>query len=150
MTMLVGGFMNQGDGPAAGNVTVSGENVNSVWTDKVGIEFRPDGKVYKLVGSTYTQIDVTTDWIDPPGDAGPLYEVMTDNWVDIGGALDGFLDEAAAEGVWIAITSARLWSVKGVGSGGADSNGMQFDAQIRFNGGAELDSGPFEILSELE
>jgi len=148
--MAGGGMMSAGVSQPAGTVTLSGQIVSSIWTDEVGIRFNSDGTIDELIGVTYTQIDTGTDWIIPNGDAPDLFEVMTDNWLDSGGAGDGFNNAAAAEGVWIALTSNRLWSVKGQAPGGADSNAMSFDAHIRWNGGATIDSGAYEIVSEGE
>jgi len=150
MGFLAGGYHSKGSGGGDGAVTLSGEFVSSVWTDEVGIRFNSDGTIDSKIGATYAQVDAGTDWIIPNGDAPGLYEIMTDNWNDIGGDTKGFENAAAAEGVWIALTSNREWTVKGTASGGADSNIMQFDAHIRHNASQPLASGAYEIESELE
>lgn len=131
----------------SGVVTLSGElGVFGLDVDIVGIRFNTDGTVDKRI-STYTQIDVATDWIIPNTAANGSYEVMTDNWVDTGGSGGGFNAAAAAEGVWVALTANREWNVQAVGPDGADSSAMTFDAHIRFNGGATLSSGSYAIES---
>ena len=132
----------------SGVVTLSGEIVTDDTGLKVGIRFAAGGVVSKLIGGVYTQVDTGTDWIIPQADAPDLFELMTDNWVDTGGAGDGFEDEAAASGVWVPMASSRLWSVLAAGIGGSNSNGMDFDAHIRWNGGATLDSGAYSVTSE--
>lgn len=136
-------------GSAPGVVTLSGEIFSDVAEngDIVGIRFHSNGKVETRLDATYTPIDTSTDWVIPNTAAPSLYEVMTDSWVDIGGAGDGFNSAAAAEGVWIALTIARQWNVQAAGEGGSSSNGMQFDAHIRWNGGAIIDSAAYEIYS---
>jgi hypothetical protein len=130
----------------SGTVTLSGEVVFGLDTDVVGIRFNSDGTVDKRI-STYTQIDSGTDWIIPNGDAPDLFEVMTDNWVDLGGAGNGFNSAAAAEGVWVALTTNREWNVQADAPDGSSSAKMTFDAHIRWNGGATLDSGAYSIES---
>lgn len=136
-------------GQPAGTVTLSGENVNDPGESgvEVGIRFNSDGTVDRMVDGTPTQADSGTDWIIPNGAAPDLFEVMTDNWADIGGDPSGFENSAANEGVWIALTSNRLWSVLATASGGANSNEMTFDAHIRWKGGATIDSGSYYIDS---
>lgn len=131
----------------SGTVTLSGQTVFGIDTEIVGIRFNSDGTVDQRVGATYTQIDTGTDWIIPNGDAPDLFQVMTDNWMDLGGAGGGFNSAAAAEGVWVALTSNREWNVLAVGPDGADSNRMTFDAHIRWNGGSTIDSGAYDIES---
>jgi len=128
-------------------VTLSGElGIFGVDTDIVGVRFNTDGTVDKRI-STYTQIDNATDWIIPNTAASGSYEVMTDNWVDTGGAGNGFFQVAAAQGVWIALTSSREWNVQADAPDGASSSKMTFDAHIRFSGGATLSSGTYSIES---
>ena len=131
----------------SGVVTLSGElGIFGLDTQLVGVRFNTDGTVDKRI-ATYTQIDVSTDWIIPNTAASGSYEVMTDNWADTGGSGGGFNAAAAAEGVWIALTANREWNVQAVGGTGADSSKMTFDAHIRFNGGATLSSGTYSIES---
>ena len=81
-------------------VTLSGEIHNDPGESgiEVGIRFNSDGTVDSLLDTTYTQIDTTTDWLAAAdrGSAPGLYEVMTDNWADIGGDPSGFENSAAS------------------------------------------------------
>jgi len=130
-----------------GTVTLSGQSVFGTDTQIVGIRFNSDGTVDQRVGGTYTQIDTGTDWIIPNGDAPDLFEVMTDNWMDLGGAGNGFNSAAASSGTWVALTSNREWNVLADGPDGSSSARMTFDAHIRWNGGSTIDSGAYDIES---
>lgn len=131
-----------------GTVTLSGElGIFGIDTERVGVRFNADGTIDKRIGATYTQIDAITDWIIPNTDAPSLFEVMTNNWVDTGGAGGGFSQVAAAQGVWISLQFNREWNVLAAGPDGADSNAMTFDAHIRWNGGAIIDSGSYSVES---
>lgn len=133
---------------AAGVVTLSGETVSTVSEEKAGIRVNTDGTIDKIEGGTTTQIDTGTDWIIPNGAAHSLHEVRVTNVVDTGGDPGPWTDQAAADDIWIAITSNRFWSVQAVGPGGADSHGADFDLEIRFNGGAALASFAYSLFSE--
>jgi len=114
------------------------------------VRINTDGTVDKYLEPTYTQIDSSTDWIIPNGAASALYEVRITNIVDIGGDTLTWETGSAARDTWLAISSNLQWKVLAAGPGGADSHGAQFDMEVRFNGGAVLATGAYEILSELE
>jgi hypothetical protein len=147
MGMMAGGYYSVGNGGGGGAVTLSGDlTIFGLDTQIVGVRFNSDGTVDNRI-ATYTQISASTDWIIPNGDAPGLYDVMTNNWVDVGGSGGGFNAAAAAEGVWVALTSSREWNVQAVGAAGADSSAMEFDAHIRHNGSQIITSGSYRIES---
>ena len=122
---------------SSGTVTVSGETIShtSLGTATAGIRFNTDGTVDKLTGSTYTQIDVATDWIIPNGAAPDDYEVRLES-----NSGDAF-DAGAAVGVWVAFSIAREW--KQIRStDGTDTNTAVFGIRKGGAGGA-LDTGSF-------
>jgi hypothetical protein len=130
-----------------GILTLSGDlTIFGTDTQVTGVRFNSDGTVDKRI-ATYTQISPTTDWIIPNGDAPDLFEVMTDNWVDVGGSGGGFNQVAAAEGVWIALTSNREWNVLAAAPDGSSSSAMTFDAHIRWKDNATIVSGSYRIES---
>ncbi len=139
-----------GELTAPGTVTLSGENIESVWTDEVGIRVNADGTIDSKKGATYAQIDAGTDWIIPNGDASSLHEVRVTSVTDTGGCVCGWESAAAADDTWISLGSNRQWSVKGAGSGGADSAGMLFTLEIRWNGGAALASTVYTVDSAFD
>lgn len=146
MSMLVGGFLDQHqEGP--GNVTVSGETV----TDNVAINrnaraaviFRLLGFVDKIENVTTTQIDNSTDWIQPNGDASANYQIKYD--LDSGDALHG--TTTFADGVWGDLRTDVFFEQRATFS--PDQNfESTITISIRFNGGAVLDSATYVLEAE--
>ena len=120
-------------------VTLSGENlINDTNTDPTasyaGIRVNTDGTIDKRVGATYTQIDASTDWIIPNGDASSLYEVYL---VDNNANVDAGSDSTAT---WLALSTNREWYVAVTSPG---SKNFDFDLSIRYNGGSTLDTANY-------
>lgn len=132
--------------PAGTVVKLSGENVSVTYESHAGIRVNTDGTVDKREGGTYTQIDGTTDWIIPNGDASSLYEVRVTNVSHTGGA-SGWSSAAAADNTWIAISANREWNVIADGPYTSDTRQANFDMQIRYNGGAVLTTGAYVLFS---
>jgi hypothetical protein len=131
-------------------VTVSGElNINDASasrTCRAGIRVNSDGTIDKYLNSTYTQIDSSTDWIIPNGDADSTYDVRITNVVWAFGS--SFDVEAAAEDAWIDLGFSREWSIEDSSSGGAGKKRVTFDVQIRKDAGAALDTGTYQCEAD--
>lgn len=127
----------------AGNVTVSGETFTDFGvnrTARAALVVRADGTIDKIVNVTTTQIDSSTDWIIPNGDASSLYDVrytgLTGDPLDASSSLN--------EDEWGALSSDMFFEQRAlVGTGDAFSS--TFTIQVRFNGGAVLDSASYTI-----
>jgi len=129
-------------------VTLTAYNaIDEIAGSQVSIRFVSDGTVDAIELGTF-QIHASTNWVIPNGSAPGLYEVMTDNWADIGGCGGGFSQSSGAEGAWVALTSSRTWGVTACGVGGSNQSGMSFDAHIRYNGGSTLASASYTVSSE--
>ncbi len=122
-------------------ITVSGEVIShtSLGTATAGIRFNTDGTVDKLVGSTYTQIDASTDWLRPVGFAPGDYEVRLES-----NSGDAF-DVGPAVGTWVALTSAREWKQVRA-TNGTDTNTAVFGIRKGSSGSAE-DTGSFDFTA---
>ena len=120
-------------------VTVSGETaINDTNTSPTnsfaGVRANSDGTLDKRVGSTRTQIDSATDWLIPVGSAPSLYQIKC---TDTAGNLDA---GSATIGDWITLSSNREWYVAVTSPG---SKNFNLTLEIRYNGGATLDSAAF-------
>ncbi len=138
---------------AAGDVTLSGESIfqfSSSPSDPqtAGVRFNSNGTVQKREGASYVQIDASTDWIIPNGDANSTYDVRITNVVWTSGS--AFFVEAAAEDVWINLGSNREWSVQDNTGTAAGSKDVSFTVEIRKDGGAVLDSATYSLSAEWE
>ena len=126
-------------------VTVSGESVthDTDVTATAGIRFNSDGTVDKREGSSYTQVDTSTDWIDPNGAADSTYDVRITSVVWTNGS--SFFVEAASEDVWIDLGSDREWSVQDTQSSGLGRKTVSFTVEIRKDEGAVIDSATYSL-----
>jgi len=94
-----------------------------------GVRINTDGTVDENVDGSYSQIDAGTDWIIPNGSASALYEVRAT-------LNSGSLDTSAGVDVWLAISEAREW---------ATQSSANLTLEIRFSGGASIDSGVYVL-----
>lgn len=125
-------------------VTVSGESVTGLklsGTATAGIRVNADGTIDKNQNGIYSQIDAATDWIIPNGSASSLYEVRVTS------VTGSFSNAAAAPNTWINLGSNREWNVIQVGEG---SSTASFTLEIRYDGGAVLDSGTYFLTATIE
>lgn len=88
---------------------------------------------------TPIQKNSATDWIVPNWFKDPLYEVRVTNVVTLEGS-GGFTSSPIADGSWIAISADRTWTVAG--------KVLRFTLEIRYNGGAVLDSAQITLGSK--
>lgn len=142
------------DAGGGGTVTLSGETVNRDGTlDVVGIyvygsSSGSQGQVDKREGSTYTQIDTTTDWVIPNSAAGDGYHIKCTITSDIGG--DPGFTGGSGTGSWLSLTgvTSRFWIAEPPGPYGADSKDITFTLEISDDGGSTtLDSASYRIIS---
>ncbi len=129
-----------GSSATAGNVTLSGEDALDVGINRnarAAIVVRSDGTIDKIENVTTTQVDVSTDWIDPNGDASSDYDVRYTGLV--GDALDG--STSLAEDVWGDLGVDKFFEQRATSS--PDSFESEFTLEIRFMGGAALDTGVY-------
>jgi len=144
-----------GSPPPAATVTVTAASISNISTTTSalsisGIRVNSNGTIHKRDGNTYTQINPSTDWIDTPGAAPGLYECRITNvvWTE-GGA---FTAAAAAEDVWIPVTSSPEWYTQDTAIKAAFGiKDVTFDLEIRYgSSGGALDSGEIGLYSEWE
>lgn len=91
---------------ASVTVTVSGEFIsdaapNGTRTATAGVRVNNDGTIDKLIDTTYTQIDSSTDWRIPNGSGSGYHVKFTKNVLDpapTGGTLD----------TWLSLSSSYL------------------------------------------
>jgi len=136
--------------PRGGSVlTLSGEFVDETsgtgpW--KVHIIFNPDGTVDRRNQSnsgndTTTQVDGATDWIIPNVSAGDGsgFEIRMNSV-----PADSLDEEAAAFGVWVDISSPRVWGFTSSVQSDDDSGNLTFE--LRRVGGAVEASGVYGFV----
>ncbi len=130
-------------------VTLSGENIATVdgvtpYNSQCGIRINTDGtidsmKILNGGAKVYTQLAAPTDWIAPNAAATSVYEVRV---TSVTGTFDA---AAAADDVWIAISSNREWSIVKTDAG---IETVDFDVEIRYASGAALAAGTYQIHIE--
>ena len=134
--------------PTVGNVTVSGEVISDIGSGdrlfRAALVVKLSGTSDKIVNTTQTQIDGATDWIIPNGDASSLYEVRYTGLT--GDALDG--STSLAEDVWGSLGANKFFSQRWVAGAGIGMKSSVFTVEIRFNGGAPLDSASYTLNAE--
>ena len=119
-------------------VTLSGEtgiDSSGLAPQSVGVRVGSDGKLYKLINGTPTQIDTGTDWIIPNNRATSDFDVfcsVSGDALDTGGGSE-------AGSVWLALSTNRDFYV----TGDPSSASLDITLLIRYNGGSSLDSGQF-------
>ena len=134
MTVMSGG--------PTGVVTLSGQvigdGVPSPDPSSAKVRINTDGTVdeFKNAIGAWAQIDSGTDWIIPNGDASSLYEVKLD--VTTGDAPNS--GDSESTGTWLALSADRIWGLDSIGSNAGD-----WTISIRYNGGAVIDTGLYEM-----
>ncbi len=127
-------------------VTVSGEtishSVDNGNTATTRVQVRQDGTIEKREGSTDTQVDASTDWIIPNNANDDLYEVMFTRVVPFSDAPTG----GDALDVWHRIDQTIRF-VEYANSVDDTDLGGTITVHIRYNGGAELDTGGYNMSS---
>ena len=126
-------------------VTLSGEAISdgtladpiTSRTATAGVRVRSNGTVEALVNTTWSPIDVATDWIYPNAAAADAtYHVRITNVVWTRGS--SFTTEAAAEDTWLQITGDHEWTVQDAIAIGAGNKYVAFDLQISDDAGATV------------
>ena len=145
---LLAQVLNGGGGPPAGTVTLSGETIADAAAGdrlyRAVLVIRTTGILDKIENVTTTQIDAATDWIDPNGDAEEDFEFKYD--LDSGAALDG--SSTMAENVWTKISSHIFLEQRWTAGSGVGGNTSGITVRVRFNGGAEIDTGVYSLQAE--
>lgn len=121
------------------NLTVVDTGTSTV--RRAGIRVSADGYVYRY--KTTTGWEVAYQWITPIGDASTLYEVSIASVVFFEGFT--FYTSAAAEGVWVDLSSDRDWEVRDANSTPVGNTDVTFLLRIRYNGGALIDQADTRI-----
>ena len=141
-----------------GTVVVSGETVSQVTTtNKAGIAFyggstsSPDrrGEVWKIENTTYTQVDISTDWVRPTTSARADYSIKATITSDVGGD-PGLTAGSSSTGTWISMAFAAEidWFVQAASLNGADSKDVTLLIEISEDGGSTTeDSGSYRLIS---
>ena len=129
--------------PVATVVTVSGQTIAyndtaAPWSAYAHLKVATDGNVYEGEGTSatpsYVQIDTGTDWIRPTAANDGLYEVRA---TIISGSVTG------TTGSWLTLDTDRVWYVNETVDGSATT--ASFTIEIRYNGGAVLDSATYTL-----
>lgn len=130
---------------ASAVVTVSGEVITDTGagarTYRAAAVFRTGGTVDKIVNTTTTQIDNSTDWLIPNGDAPADYEVKYD--LISGPALDG--STSLADGVWGALTADKFFEQRRTAIGSSSST---ITISVRKGSGSVLDSATYVLTAD--
>lgn len=132
---------------AAPVVTVTGGDNISDFVDngntaRAIIHTRANGTILKTEQFTQTQLQPATDWIIPNGANDGLYEVMYTK---------GILDDSPTGGdaldVWHFLSAHR--SVEYINSTDDTVISANITQHIRYNGGAEIDSGVNSLIAQV-
>jgi hypothetical protein len=124
-------------------VSLTGTNIQQ-WArlryPLVSLQIRADGTVWwRRDDSATKQIFPETDWVVPNWFNDPLYEVRVTDVVPLEGVSD-FTASPGTNGNWFALSTDRVWSVRG--------GVIRFKVEIRYNGGAVLDSATYTLGSK--
>ncbi len=134
-------------------VTLTDSDVTTIdavgpYNSNSGIRVNTDGTIDSAkrtdgAANTYAQINASTDWIIPNGAANSDYEVRI-----TGLTLDGnhtWASQAAAENTWVDLSVNREWIINGTVAG---LDATTFTLEIRYNGGATLDTAAISLETE--
>ncbi len=137
---------------SGGVVTLSGRIVTveeEIIAAIAGVRVNSDGTVDKRESAVFTQIDSATDWIIPNSAAPDDYEVRITNVVFNAGT--GFFVSAAAEDVWIVLTSDREWSVRDTDSSAGGNKDTDFTIEIRKgSSGGAIETGAYTLIADFQ
>ena len=136
---------------SGGVVTITTGSISDPTTNRTstaGVRFHSDGRIQKLVNTTRTQINASTDWIIPNGDADNTYEVRANyNWIE--GST--WLSEPVAENTWIDLGTLREWSVQDTAAPpGLGTKEVAITFNIRKDGGATLATGIITLTADYD
>ena len=129
---------------------LSGETIIDSITSRTataGVRVNSDGTIDKLVNTTYTQIDATTDWVIPNTAADGDHEVRITAVTFNEGA--GFDVEAEVEDTWIALSANRTWAVVDSTDGPAGDKDVSFTIEIRIFGTTVV-SGSYRLIADYD
>ncbi len=130
---------------SAGVVTVSGESINDVAAGarlyRAALVFRTDGTVDKIENTTTTQIDSSTDWIIPNGDADSTYDVRYTS--NVGDALHS--STSLSEDTWGAMSTDRFFEQR---TNDIEQKTSTFTIEVRKDGGSVIDSASYTLNVE--
>jgi hypothetical protein len=138
-----------------GNVNLDGQSgiysedtVGPPWYSASGIRVNTDGTIDRgqttngtsVSSIVWTQIDASTDWIIPNGDANGNYEFK----LDVTSNAPNVNSDSTA--TWIAVdsgsqSSSYLQWIREKSTSGIEN--WSWTLRIRYNGGAELDDGAY-------
>jgi len=137
---------------AGGNVSLSGEGgiastdtTASPWESIAGIRVNADGTIDKVEQTNggsliFTQIDISTDWIIPNGDADSLHQFR----LDVTTTNPNHLSDSLS--TWIGVTAGSQsasylqWLFRKTTTG---IQSFSWTLRIRYNAGGELDNGAY-------
>ena len=111
---------------------------------RAALVIRTDGTTDQFESTTQTQINGTTDWIIPNGDANGFYEVKYE--LDSGDALDASTSISAS--TWEFIGSDTFFEQRWASGAGIGGKQSWITVSIRYNGGSVLDSGSYMLHAE--
>ena len=108
-----------------------------------GCASNADGSVDQHIGSTYTPINASTDWVRPTSAASGNYQIRARK-------TSGSNPTAAysdALNTWLSLNVARAWAVARSGNGETTS---VLSIEIRFSGGTTLATGIYTLVATRE
>lgn len=123
-------------------VTITGASISDIQvtaTAVAGVRFNTGGTIDKKVFATYTQIDSGTDWIIPNSGASSGYEIYA--------TYTGDAPTGPAMSTWHDMSVAREWLLSNPGAAPTTLN-CALTVQIRYSGGAVIDSGVFNLSAQ--
>lgn len=133
-----------GGGAPAAVITLSGEiNIIDIdfsgppWNSQAGIRVLTNGTIqkFRLTIGGYQQIDASTDWIIPNGDASSTYEFK----LDVTSGAPNFNSDST--GVWLPMTGTREWYVQVLVA--QTTLSFVWTLRVRLGSGSELDNGSY-------
>ena len=136
--------------PPAYVITLSGETITGTdngggptWSASAALIVRADGTLDKIeTGVGTTQIDPSTDWIIPNGEASSDYEVMIH---EDSGTLNRPLQDAID--TWVSMAGDRDWGVQ-YSSSSPGSKTCTATLSIRKNGGPVIDTAVYVFTAQ--
>lgn len=123
-----------------GSISAQDPSATGGWDARAGIRINTDGTIdkYTYNGTTgiYSQIDESSDWIIPKDAASSDYQV----WLEVNsGQNPNYASDS--KDTWLPMSANRQWIYRRSTQGGPDS--FNWTLKIRFDGGADIDSGVY-------